>query len=74
MRGLIGKFNTNEDVDDMFERIDDRIGEDKELRQAAVEGFQRLLSTTYGTEYARKRFRKYVAKHDAPSKAKKKKL
>ncbi len=74
MRGLVGKFNTNDDVDDMFERIEDRVGEDRQLRQAAVEGFKRLLSMTYGTEYARKRFRKYVAKHDAPSKAKKKKL
>ena len=71
MRGLIGKFNTNEDVDDLLKRVDDRVGDDRKLRQAAVGGFTRLLSTSYGTKYARKCWQEYVARHGAAPKKKK---
>lgn len=60
MRGLIQKTNTKEDVDDLFAQVDKRVGQDKDLQSQAVEGFKRLLSTTYGTDYARQRLQKYV--------------
>jgi len=66
MRAMINKLNTEEDVDELLGRVAKRVGQDTGLRTEAVEGFKRLLSTTYGTDYARKRWQEYVQKHDQP--------
>ena len=71
MRAMINRSNTKEDVDDLLKRVDEIVGEDAGLRGQAVGGFQRLLSTTYGTEYARKRFQEYVKKHGKAQRPKK---
>ena len=55
LRGLINMKSTETDVDDIVKEIDEYIGDDKEKKKAMAGGLVRLLATTYGTEYARKK-------------------
>ncbi|MEZ6037191.1 MAG: hypothetical protein R3F29_06900 [Planctomycetota bacterium] len=64
--GFMRRFNrakTDEEVDALFAAVDTAIGDDQARRDMMVQGFVRLLATTYGTDYARTKARAYVDRH-----------
>jgi hypothetical protein len=71
LRAAIQKTATEKDLDDVFGKVDARVGDDAGLRQQAVEMFKLVLSLGYGTEAAQRRARGYVDKH-APAPQRKK--
>ena len=63
LRRAIRRDAGAETVDSIFAEIDERVGDDAELRGQAIEMFKLMLSLDYGGEHARKKAQVYVREH-----------
>lgn len=63
LRAAIQKTASETDLDEVFRRVDARVGVDAALRAQAVDMFKLVLSLGYGTDTAQARARRYVEAH-----------
>lgn len=63
LRAAIAMSASEQDVAEVFARIDARVGNDANLREQAVAMFKLILSLEYGTNAARERAKQYVTNH-----------
>ncbi len=75
LRSFIRKTNSDEQVDDVFARIEKRAGESDTLRSQSVEMFRLVLSLKdrYGTAHAHELAERYMRRHAAPDEKENKK-
>ncbi len=63
LRQFIQKTNSDTDVDRVLAQMKTRAGDDADLLQQACDGLTRVISVNYGTPYAQKAGRAFIAKH-----------
>ncbi len=71
LRAVIQKTASEADLDEVFQKVDARVGDDAALKLQAVEMFKLVLSLGYGTDAAQTRAKRYVDAHSTPADGKK---
>lgn len=66
LRAAIQRNASAADLDEVFARVDARVGDDRALRRQAIAMFELMLDLDYGTKEAQERARRWLATHRVP--------